>query len=633
MRRPLVICLVLFAVTLGVYWPVRQHDFIYYDDPQFITENDQIKAGLTVSGVSYAFTRPVVGNWHPITTLSHMLDCQLFAVNPGAHHLMNAAIHAVNAALVFLLLFQMTGSTWRSVAVAALFALHPLRLESVAWASERKDVLCAFFGLLCLMAYARYASRVTCQVSGKACVRARLWYAASLLLLALGLMSKAMLVTWPFVMLLLDVWPLQRFGLSTLNSQRLTLRHLLLEKVPFLALCLVVCVITLIVQQEAGAVADMNKVAITDRIVNAVMSYVRYLGHAIWPAKLAVIYPHPAVFYATAERWPGWAIGVAAVALVAVSVLCVRTLRARPYLAVGWFWYLGTLVPVLGLVQVGEQALADRYTYLPLIGPAIAVVWALTAATEKLSFQRQLCFGLGTAVAVACVVLTREQLAYWRNTVTLFERTLQVTSANPSAHFALGTGLESSGNIEQAIREYEAAVAINPRYKKAHYNLGQTFRKQQRWREAAVHYRAVLEVDSKDVPSHLNLAAVLSAQGQTRDAILHYNRALRLDPGSVEALNNLAWIHATCPVAEFRDGTKAVQFGLRACELSSNSVPTVVGTLAAAYAEAGKFAEAIKTAEQARDLASRQGLADVARRNQGLIELYRAGKAYHEPRP
>lgn len=627
MRRPWVLSLCLFAVTLGVFWPVGQNDFIYYDDPQFITENAEVKAGLTAHGVAYAFTRPLVGNWHPVTTLSHMLDCQLFEVNPGAHHLVNAVIHAVNAALVFLLLFQMTTSPGRSLAVAALFALHPLRVESVAWVSERKDVLCAFFGLWCLLAYVAYANAKT---GGR---KSKVAYALAFLFLSLGLMSKAMLVTWPFVMLLLDFWPLKRMEPAHGLGSFPVIRRLALEKVPFLVVCLAFCIITLVVQHNAGAVSGTNKIALSDRIVNAAMSYVRYLGHAFWPARLAVIYPHPALAYAATERWPNWLVGLAALSLIGVTGVCLRLARPRPYLAVGWFWYLGTLVPVLGLVQVGEQALADRYTYLPSIGLTVMVVWAAAEATERFAFRRPLRWGLGAVVVALGAMMTRQQINCWRNTVTLFERTVQVTAANPLAHFALATGLERSGRLAAAESEYETAIAIYPGYQKAHYNLGQLLRKQRRWAEAAEQYQAALKADPGDVPSHLNLAGVFSAQGRTAAALFQYDEALRLDGTSVEALNNAAWILATSPAAEYRNGARAVQLAQRASELSSNSLPLVVGTLAAAYAEAGNFPEAIKTGEQARDLATAQGQVAVARKNDELLELYRAGKPYREPAP
>ena len=645
MRRKLVICLLLSVVTAAVYWPVRQHDFIFYDDPQFITENEEIKAGLTMHGFRYALTHPVVGNWHPVTTLSHMLDCQLFGVNPGSQHLANAVLHAANAVLLFLLLTQMTGAVWRSAAVAALFALHPLRVESIAWISERKDVLCAFFGLLAFIAYARFAQ---CKIqNAELKVRStphptlspieaergeRIWYGATLVFFALGLMSKAMLVTWPFVMLLLDLWPLKRIGPSTLNPQLSTLKRLVLEKLPFFALAVVFCVITLQVQKSAGAVSDIGRIGMEDRLTNAVMSYVRYLGNTVWPAKLAVIYPHPAVYYATAERWTGWQVSLAAAGLLACSVWCLRSLRSRPYLAVGWFWYLGTMLPVIGLVQVGEQAMADRYTYIPLIGPVISGVWGVADFSMRWSFRRPLLWGLAGLLLVAGAVATRQQVSYWQDTVRLFQRTLAVTSANPSAHFAVGVGLEKGGEIEAAISQYRAAIAIDPGYQKAHYNLGQLFRKQQRWTEAATHYRAAIAASPTDVPSHLNLAGVLQSLNQTRAAVTEFEAALRLDPDSIEALNNLAWILATNSEEGIRDGARAVSFGERACALSNYSLPTAVGTLAAAYAEAGRFADAVKTGERARDLAAAAGQADLAQRNAELLALYRTQKPYHEPK-
>jgi len=626
-RWKLVICLLISVTTAAVYWPVRHYDFIYYDDPQFITENQEVVAGLTAEGFRHAFTRPVVGNWHPITTLSQMLDCELYGVWPGGHHMTNVALHAANAILLFLLLTQMTGAMWRSAAVAALFALHPLRVESVVWISERKDVLCAFFGLLSLFAYARFAQ---CRMQNEKAKNP--WYGGALLLFVLGLMSKTMLVTWPFVMLLLDVWPLQRLTTDLWRASAKIWRQLLIEKLPFFVLSFVFSVITVFVQKGAGAVSDIGTIGIEDRLINATMSYVRYLGNTVWPAKLAVIYPHPAVFYATAERWAGWQIWLAALGLLAVSAGCLRLLRSRPYLAVGWFWYLGTMLPVIGLVQVGEQAMADRYTYIPLIGPAISFVWGIADLSARWPFRRPLLWVATGLLLVVGAMATRHQVKYWENTVRLFQRTLEVTSANPSAHFAFGVGLEKGDEIEAAIGQYRAAIAINPAYQKAHYNLGQLFRKLERWTEAATHYRASITASPTDVPSHLNLAAVLQSLSQIPAAVDQYEEALRLDPDSIEGLNNLAWILATSSEDEIRDGRRAVNLGEKACALSSDSLPTVVGTLAAAYAEAGRFTDAVKTGERARDLAAAAGQAELTQRNEELLELYRTQKPYHEPK-
>ncbi len=625
--RKLIICLLLSVVTAAVYWPVRHYDFIYYDDPQFITENEEVRAGLTAHGFRYAFTHPVVGNWHPITTLSQMLDCQLYGVRPGGHHLTNVVLHVANAVLLFLLLTRMTGAMGRSAAVAALFALHPLRVESVAWVSERKDVLCAFFGLLSLISYARFAQ---CKMQNAK--RKNLWYGAALMLFGLGLMSKTMLVTWPFVMLLLDVWPLQRVTGDGWRVSGKDWQRLVIEKLPFFVLSVVFSVITVLVQKGAGAISGIGQIGIADRLTNATMSYVRYLGNTVWPVKLAVIYPHPAGYYATAERWAGWQVGLAAIGLLVISVWCLRLLWSRPYLAVGWFWYLGTMLPVIGLVQVGEQAMADRYTYIPLIGPVISLVWGIADFSKRWSFRGTLLWAVTGLLLVVGTVATRHQVAYWENTVRLFERTLAVTSANPSAHFAVGVGLEKDGEIEAAVGQYRAAIAIDPGYQKAHYNLGQLFRKQERWTEAATHYRAALTANPADVPSHLNLAAVLQSLNQASEAVVEFEEALRLDPDSIEALNNLAWILATSDEDKIRDGARAVSFGEKACALSNENLPTVVGTLAAAYAEAGRFVDAVKAGERARDLAARVGQADLAQRNEDFLELYRAQKPYHDPK-
>ena len=635
MRREWLICLLLAAITLTVYWPVRNHDFVDYDDPQFITQNPVIREGLTRSSVHYALTTSVLANWHPVTTLSHILDCQFFGLRPGAHHLISAVFHAANAVLLFLLLQRLTGAFWRSAIVAAVFALHPLRVESVAWIAERKDVLSALFFLLTLLTYARYVREnhrapsqqdQSTRFPPRLMFRASRYYVLSLFLFALGLMSKPMLVTLPFVLLLLDVWPLNRFDLKTKDPELKSLLPLVWEKIPFFILSAIFCCVTLVTQQEA---TEINAgIPIEHRIANGFISYLRYLGKFFWPAKLTVLYPHPISSYEPIQ------VVLAALALIAVSLGCIWQLRSRPYLAIGWFWFLGTLVPVIGLVQVGGQAMADRYTYIPLIGPVISLVWLLSDLSAQL--------GLGDAVRAAAAMtitvfvllclefLTRQQLGVWQNTVTLFAHALEVIPDNPRAEVSLGVGLEKRGEIAKAVAHYQRALALQPSYHVAHYNLGQILRKNGSWAEAAEHYYVVLESKPDDVAVHANLANVLQNLGREEEAIAHFEETLRLAPNLVEALNNLAWLLASSAHAESRNGPRAVELAQRACELTGFNETLLVGTLAAAYAEAGRFPEAVATAEKASALASDLGQKDLLKKNQYLLELYRSQKPYHE---
>jgi tetratricopeptide (TPR) repeat protein len=686
MRRDLWIGLLLATLTLGVYWPVRHHDFIFFDDPQFITENSQVQAGLSWNTIVYAFTQSLVGNWHPVTSLSHALDCELFGVDAGAHHMVNAVFHAGNAGLLFILLRQLTrqqlvpakpkvksltgpqngiDTTWRCIFIAGIFALHPLRVESVAWIAERKDLLSGFFFLLTLMLYAAYVRENSQAENGKRKNGKGYWgfYLGSLLCFALGLMSKPMLVTLPFVLLLLDYWPLCRLATSPSEGrvsqipffQRILngcawnsslpgseLRRLLYEKLPFLLLSLIDGWITLNVQKGAGATQAIRGITPWERLSNAITSYVRYLGKMFWPTDLSIVYPHPAKHYALSDQWPGWEIALAALLLVLVSAFCLLQLRPRPYLAVGWFWFLGTLVPVIGLVQVGEQAMADRYTYIPLIGPAIALVWGLSelvgsssvlaAAERRRKHWVTLC-GRGGILALLALlaILTRNQLGYWQNTVTLFDHAMAVTADNPSAQFSLGVGLEREGQLGRAMVHYRVAVAIDPNYWKAYYNLGQLLRKSGSWQAAADAYLAAVRSNPTDLPTELNLASVLPHLGRSREAITWFNKVLIENPTSVEALNNLAWLLSTSPDSDLRDGARAVQFAEHACSLTDFKTPAFLGTLAAAYAEAGRFGDAVTTAQNAAALATASGDSATAAKNHELLELYRAKRPYRSP--
>ena len=625
-------------MVFALYWPAHTFQFIDYDDSQFITENQVIQRGLTTEGLWYALSQPVAGNWHPVTTLSHMLDCQLFGANPGAHHLVNALIHALNAGLLFGVLWQLTGCGWRSAIAAAVFAIHPLRVESVAWISERKDLLSGLFFLLTIWPYGRYALlRNSGGAEPKPRQKLAWYYGWALVAFALALMSKPMVVTLPFLLLLLDVWPLTRIEKNFLRLD--SWWPLIREKIPFFVLAAADCIVTYSVQKEVGAMTLMTSVGFAERLGNALCSYISYLAKMFWPTDLAVFYPHPAMHYLLNDGWAVWQLVAAGVVLVLISALFVLRFPRQPWLAVGWFWFLGMLVPVIGLVQVGDQARADRYTYLPLIGPVVALVWTVFDWLAKRAAVQP---GIapvfrtiaGTA-SVLCIVglalATSQQLNYWHDTVSLFEHTAAVTSDNPSAHFAIGVGLEKQGQIQRAKVEYRVALAIAPSYTKAHYNLGQLSRKESRWTEAVEHYEAALRCNPGDVNSHLNLAGSLQELGKPREAMDHFEAALRLDSNSTEALNNLAWLLATRPEPALRSGPRAVLLAERACSLSHFKVPVMIGTLAAAYAETGRFQDAIDTAEKALAAARQQGLNEVAEKNSELLKLYRAGKPCREP--
>ena len=542
------LALLLALATLALYWPVTRHDFINYDDDLYVTANVHVQNGLTLENLKWAFSHVVLGNWHPVTVLSHMLDCRLFGLQPWGHHLTSLLLHALNTALVFLLLRTLTGAVWRSLLVAALFGWHPLRVESVAWVAERKDVLSAGFGFLSLLCYARYArgteSRIQNPESRNRKAEARRiasGYWLALLFFACGLMSKPMLVTWPFVMLLLDYWPLKRFAggqlkvtgspapnlqPSTFNSQLLT------EKIPFFVLAAAASLVTYLVQKQEGAVMTVDHFPPGARAGNALMAYGRYLGKTFWPADLAVFYPHPGY-------WPRAEVLLAGVLLAGLSALVLVKRRRQPYLLVGWLWFVGTLAPVIGLVQVGEQAMADRYTYIPSVGVLIMSVWGAYELTRRWRHQVIL-LALASAVAlILCFALTREQLGYWQDSETLFRHALDVTQNNHIAHNNLGDALLEKGQADDAIRQFQEVIRLKPNDADAYNNLGNALGEQGRIDEAISDYHEALRLKPDNASAHYSLGAALEAKGQTDGAISQYQEALRLNPDDVAAHNNL----------------------------------------------------------------------------------------------
>lgn len=508
------------VLAVALYRPALRCGFINYDDPLYVTANVQVQKGLTWENIKWAFINPVSANWHPLTMLSHMLDCQLYGLKPWGHHLTSLLLHAVNVALVFVLLRQLTGAVWRSFWVAALFAVHPLRVESVAWIAERKDVLSGFFGVLTLILYARYVEQLKLKPP-----QVRIFYGLALIVFACGLMSKAMLVTWPFLMLLLDFWPLGRFKPG--NAWQLVK-----EKIPFFGLAVLAGIMTLKVQQQGGAMLTYENFPFDARCENALIAYCSYLGKLFWPTDLAVLYPHPVY-------WPVVPILLAAGLILGATGLFWVQRRRYPYLLAGWLWYCGTLVPVIGLVQVGEQAMADRYTYLPSLGMLIAVVWG---ADELIRRWRSLLIPLSVAggmVLILCFELTQKQIGYWLNSETLFRHALKVTKNNYVAHNNLGAALNEEGQLDQARQQYLETIRLKPNFVEAYANLGGIYDDEGQIDEAIGAYREAIHLRPEIPAFHHALGFDLSKAGRTDEAIFELQEALRLDPNDASIHNDL----------------------------------------------------------------------------------------------
>jgi tetratricopeptide (TPR) repeat protein len=578
------VCIFLAAIVWLVFGQTLHHEFVYYDDHVYVYENPVVTQGLSLKGVEWAFSHIVACNWHPLTWLSHMLDCQLYGLNAGGPHLTNVVLHTASVILLFLVLRRMTGFLWRSAFVAAVFAIHPLHVESVAWVAERKDVLSALFFMLTIGAYVRYVEKS--KVQGP---KSKVFYGLVLLFFALGLMCKPMLVTLPFVLLLLDYWPLGRLTRFRIPvPQPSSLNHLLLEKLPLFGLALASCAVTIFAQ--AKAIMPIEYMSLSLRAGNASISCVAYLGQMFWPAGLAVLYP------VTVGDIGVFEVVLSLVLLAGISAGAFFLRRRRPYFLTGWLWYLIMLAPVIGIVQVGIQARADRYTYLSQIGLYLLLTWGVADLCASWRHRRLVLGGGATVILAALIICARVQASYWQNSESLWTRTLACTSDNYTAHNYLGYYLFQKGRVDEAIVHFQKAVQIKPDYAEACYNLG----------------NALLQ------------------NGRVDEAIVYYQKVLQIKTNSLEVLNNLAWLLTTSPDAHIRDGAQAVRYAERACELTHYGLTTVVGTLAAAYAEAGRFDDAIATAQKACALASKSGEQDLLEKNQKLLALYRAHQSYHE---
>jgi Flp pilus assembly protein TadD len=585
MRKEIAVYLFLTIAIVTVFYQLPGLDFVNLDDGMYVTENTHVQAGLTLDSFTWAFSLNNSSYWHPITWLSHMLDCQLFGLNPAMHHLINLIIHLANSLLLFLILKRMTGSLWQSSFVAAMFALHPLNVESVAWVASRKNVLSTFFLMLTLWTYVRYTQGPTI---GK--------YLLVLLAFVLGLMTKPMLVTLPFLLLVLDYWPLGRFpfaqsgycGNSEGTASTMPVSgtehscRLVLEKVPLLIFSMFSIYVTSLAARLSGIVISTEAVPMKLRIANGLVSYVAYVAKMAWPKDLAVYYPYPAMV-------PLWHTVGAACVLTAVSAFIFRGWKKTPYLVTGWLWYLGTLVPVIGLKQVGLwPAMADRFAYVPLIGIFIIIAWGSPHLVARLRYRRIfLTFGAGTVLSLF-MILTWIQLHHWKNSSALFQHALRVTSNNHMAHNNLGNVLARQGKTEEAIGHYTRALQITPYFPNAHNNLGKALARQGKNEEAIDHYSKALQLKPNFAGAHNNLGNVLERQGRTNEALYHYSMAIQLKPDLGDAYFNLGTL-----LAQQGKSRKAIAQFSQALQVEPDSAEAH-NSLGALLARQGELSKAIE---------------------------------------
>lgn len=578
MRYSMILCVVLIGLTVVIFWQTSHHQFISFDDPLYVTNNQHVKEGITWKNMAWAFTTATASNWHPLTWLSHMVDVEIFSLNPRGHHLTSVFIHILSTLLLFLLLDQITGALWRSLFVAALFALHPLHVESVAWVAERKDVLSGFFWLLTLFLYAGYIKHRTAK-----------FYLLALSSFVAGLMAKPMLVTLPVIMLLLDYWPFNRFKHETAHEgipAGSTLFSLVREKLPFLFFSALSSVVTMYAQHKGEALKSLDVTPFGLRVGNAVIAYVKYLAEAIWPRDLAILYPFP-------SSVPLWQVFGSCLTLLFISVVVIRFRRRYPYLLVGWFWFLTTLVPVIGLVQVGWQSMADRYTYIPLTGLFIMGSWLVPDLMRGWPQRKAILAVVLVGIVFASAVTTWRQLGYWKDNISLYRHTLQVTTGNYPILNNYGIALADQGKLDEATQQYEEALRVWPRSALAHVNLGVALSNQGRFIEAIHHYNEALRLIPNYALAHGNLGRALANLGRIDEAMAQYEEALRIDPSYAD-------IHLNLGLLLQKKGQDDLAFEHYATylRLEPNSTKGPIN-MGAELAQQGKLAEAIGCFNQA----------------------------------
>ncbi|HTR43861.1 MAG TPA: tetratricopeptide repeat protein [Pseudomonadales bacterium] len=683
------ICVLLAVITFTAYAFVANCVYVAFDDRNYIIGNFDIQNGFSWHAVKWAFTSFYSNNWHPLTWFSHILDCRLYGLDPAGPHLTNLAIHVTNTVLVFLLFQNITTKLWQSAFVATLFAIHPMHVESVAWVSERKDVLSTFFLLLTLLAYARYVELAAAKKP--ACW---LVYALSLFLFILGLMSKPMLVTLPGILFLLDFWPLRRVQLP-LKNQPKVLRDVFVEKIPFIILAGISCVVTYIAQNTTGAVKSVQDFPLSQRLAHIPVSYEWYLFKIFWPANLSVFYP-----FRTGDYVPAEDIVFAVLLLAALTAFAVWRARKYPWFIVGWLWFLGTLIPVIGLVQAGNQAYADRYAYIPYIGLSIILAWGLSELLSRWPGQQIILWVITVFVAVACFWRTTVEVRYWKDGFTLLNRTIaldpkdelawavlgleyevrgnnnkaidyetQATTLDdqfgwawldlgrmliikgdyPAAENAFQMALQSdhfvpdridsynnlgdvyvnTGQFAQAIPNYQSSLDLSPNQPLALNGLGLSYVQTQQPDLAITAYQNAIKLNPDFPEAHLSVAMLLAKAGRDSEAISHYRKVVELNTNTVIALNNLAWLLAADSDPKLRNGPEAVSLSQHACELTQYQEAFLIGTLAVAYAEAGRFNEAVTASQKAQDVALAHGQKVVAEQNLKLMQLFKSGKPFH----